>query len=172
MNATVGRICRKGRLEAWNERVSGWWSNRSNLFNIRDELVSGVQCSHCYKHHSSINAGSETYHGSEWDISTWAAAYDMIWDAVLMCNQNLAWISLIYRTDQHLKSGKIEKLHIQPFNDLWSRTTRVGRYQKKHSPRHSHPSWSRVRFEPERRSCSFLITGTPFRSFSAYSCKI
>jgi len=25
---------------------------------------------------------------------------------------------------------------------------------------------------PERRSCSFLITGTPFRSFSAYSCKI
>jgi len=27
----------------------------------------------------------------------------------------------------------------QPFNGLWSRTTRVGRYQKKHSPTHTHP---------------------------------
>jgi len=30
--------------------------------------------------------------------------------------------------------------HTQPFNGLWSGTTRVGRYQKKHSP--THPSWS------------------------------
>ena len=33
----------------------------------------------------------------------------------------------------------------------------------------------RVRFEPERTGTPFLfffITGTPFRSFSAYSCKI
>jgi len=29
--------------------------------------------------------------------------------------------------------------HTQPFNGLWSGTTRVGRYQKKHSPTHSHP---------------------------------
>ena len=29
--------------------------------------------------------------------------------------------------------------HIQPFNGLWSGTTRVGRYQKKHSPTHTHP---------------------------------
>ena len=29
--------------------------------------------------------------------------------------------------------------HTQPFNGLWSRTTRVGRYQKKHSPTHTHP---------------------------------
>ena len=27
----------------------------------------------------------------------------------------------------------------QPFNGRWSRTTRVGRYQKKHSPTHTHP---------------------------------
>jgi len=27
----------------------------------------------------------------------------------------------------------------QPFNGLWSGTTRVGRYQKKHSPTHTHP---------------------------------
>ena len=29
--------------------------------------------------------------------------------------------------------------HTQPFNGLLSRTTRVGRYQKKHSPTHTHP---------------------------------
>ena len=29
--------------------------------------------------------------------------------------------------------------HTQPFNSLWSGTTRVGRYQKKHSPTHTHP---------------------------------
>ena len=27
----------------------------------------------------------------------------------------------------------------RPFNDLWSGTTRVGRYQKEHSPTHTHP---------------------------------
>ena len=30
-------------------------------------------------------------------------------------------------------------LRTQPFNGLWSGTTRVGRYQKKHSPTHVHP---------------------------------
>jgi len=29
--------------------------------------------------------------------------------------------------------------HAQLFNGLWSGTTRVGRYQKKHSPTHTHP---------------------------------
>ena len=29
--------------------------------------------------------------------------------------------------------------HTQPFNGLWSGTTHVGRYQKKHSPNHTHP---------------------------------
>ena len=29
--------------------------------------------------------------------------------------------------------------HTQPFNGLWSGTTRVGWYQKKHSPTHTHP---------------------------------
>ena len=29
--------------------------------------------------------------------------------------------------------------HTQPFNGLLSGTTRVGRYQKKHSPTHTHP---------------------------------
>ena len=30
-------------------------------------------------------------------------------------------------------------VHTHPFNGLLSRTTRVGRYQKKHSPTHTHP---------------------------------
>ena len=29
--------------------------------------------------------------------------------------------------------------HTQPFNGLWSRTTQVGQYHKKHSPTHTHP---------------------------------
>ena len=29
--------------------------------------------------------------------------------------------------------------HTEPFNGLWSGTTRVGWYQKKHSPTHTHP---------------------------------
>ena len=36
---------------------------------------------------------------------------------------------------------KFKQLHTQtqPFNRLWSGTTRVGRYQKQHSPTHTHP---------------------------------
>ena len=30
-------------------------------------------------------------------------------------------------------------MHTQPFNGPWSGTTRVGWYQKKHSPTHTHP---------------------------------
>ena len=33
---------------------------------------------------------------------------------------------------------KHEHTHTQPFNSLLSGTTRVGRYQKKHSPTHTH----------------------------------
>ena len=44
--------------------------------------------------------------------------------------------------------------HTQPFNGLWSGTTRVGRYQKKHSPIHTPP---------------ILITGRPLSSSSIYN---
>ena len=33
----------------------------------------------------------------------------------------------------------IQQQQQRPFNGLWSWTTRVGRYQKKHSPTHTHP---------------------------------
>ena len=36
---------------------------------------------------------------------------------------------------QHFKNGT----HTQPFNGQLSGTTRVGQYQKKHSPTHTHP---------------------------------
>ena len=45
----------------------------------------------------------------------------------------------------HLSDAGLPRLswkthtHTQPFNGLWSGTTRVGRYQKKHSPTHAHP---------------------------------
>jgi len=38
-----------------------------------------------------------------------------------------------------LKAINISHTHTQPFNDLLSGTTRVGWYQKKHSPTHTHP---------------------------------
>ena len=33
----------------------------------------------------------------------------------------------------------VQQQQQRPFNGLWSGTTRVGRYQKKHSPTHTHP---------------------------------
>ena len=47
-------------------------------------------------------------------------------------------------TDQMLflmpnQVSKHTHTHTQPFNGFWSGTTRVGRYQKKHSPTHTHP---------------------------------
>ena len=44
--------------------------------------------------------------------------------------------------------------HTQPFNGLWSGTTRVGQYQKKHSPTHTHPD-HRTSF------ITFLHSSTP-----------
>ena len=42
-------------------------------------------------------------------------------------------------THTHAHAHTHTHTHTQPFNGLWSRTTRVGRYQKKHSPTHTHP---------------------------------
>jgi len=39
----------------------------------------------------------------------------------------------------HTECGIIQQQQQQPFNGLCSGTTRVGRYQKKHSPTHTHP---------------------------------
>ena len=49
--------------------------------------------------------------------------------------------------------------HTQPFNGLWSGTTRVGRYQKKHSPTHTHPDHrtSFIIFLHLQRSTLFIL---------------
>ena len=39
-------------------------------------------------------------------------------------------------TQLHCNTG--QPTHTQPFNGLWSGTTRAGQYQKKHSPTHTH----------------------------------
>jgi len=56
--------------------------------------------------------------------------------------------------------------HTQPFNGLWSGTTRVGRYQKKHSPTHTHPDHqtSFINFLHLLRSIASSL-------FSLYLCK-
>ena len=43
----------------------------------------------------------------------------------------IAWTCMHTHSDIHT--------HAQPFNSLWSGTTRMGQYQKKHSPTHTHP---------------------------------
>ena len=49
-------------------------------------------------------------------------------------------ISMMRQTDRQTDTDTDTHTHTQPFNSRWSRTTRVGRYQKKLT--HSHPSWS------------------------------
>ena len=46
----------------------------------------------------------------------------------MYCEQSIAFNKLDYNRQQ------------RPFNGLWSGTTRVGRYQKKHSPTDTHPN--------------------------------
>jgi len=38
----------------------------------------------------------------------------------------------------HMLARTHARTHTQPFNGLWSGTTRIGWYQKKHSPTHTH----------------------------------
>jgi len=60
---------------------------------------------------------------------------------------------------------KMRDTHTQPFNGLWSRTTRVGRYQKKHSPTRNHPDkghpLSSSSNDPLHPLCSFYVLDSP-----------
>ena len=51
---------------------------------------------------------------------------------VISFHRTYAWRYLV-------RWSRYTHIHTQPFNGLWSGTTRVGRYQKKHSPTHTHP---------------------------------
>ena len=58
--------------------------------------------------------------------------------------------------------------HTQPFNGLWSGTTRVGQYQKKHSPTHNHPDHrtSFINFLHLQRSIASFVQFTSLTVFS------
>ena len=77
-------------------------------------------------------------------------AVSVVWDSNTMYS-GLGWVEIwLYGEIVHcrstwacprLTSGR--HTHTQAFNCLWSGITRVGLYQKKHSPTHTHPeSWS------------------------------
>ena len=80
----------------------------------------------------------------QWLVNYWQQYYQ-IFNATLWClifavphesclsHMNSSWATLLIFMES-------EHTHTQPFNGLLSWTTRVGRYQKKHSP--THPSWS------------------------------
>ena len=64
--------------------------------------------------------------------------------STLLQTENHACISLLifYRPDALANAQSITSKQQQqqrPFNGLWSGTTRVGQFQKKHSPTHTHP---------------------------------
>ena len=59
--------------------------------------------------------------------------------------------------------------HIQPFKGPLSKTTRVGRYKKKHSPTHTHPdhqtsnlSTSSIYYDPRNPPCSICVLDSLF----------
>ena len=63
--------------------------------------------------------------------------------------------------------------HTKPFNGLWSRTPRVGRYQKKHSPIHTHPDHQtsfinflhfllNIHDDPQHPLCSVYVLDSAF----------
>ena len=48
-------------------------------------------------------------------------------------------VSFSMLISSYFTSPLLTTTHTQPFNGLWSGTTQVGQYQKKHSPTHTHP---------------------------------
>ena len=58
------------------------------------------------------------------------------WDTSLIIHNSL---SLSVASFAAILSEQQQQQQQQPFNVLWSGTTRVGQYQKKHSPTHTHP---------------------------------
>jgi len=49
-----------------------------------------------------------------------------------------SWLRVLYTNFTIISTWLQQQQQQRPFNGLWSGTTRVGRYQKKHSPTHTH----------------------------------
>ena len=65
--------------------------------------------------------------------------------------------------------------HTQPFNGLWSGTTWVGRYQKKHSPNHTHPDHQTsfiIFLHLQRSTASSLFNLSAWQSSLTTSLKV
>ena len=75
----------------------------------------------------------------QWHMHSWYVLYMyMKWMVSdLGVNQRKPGEWLCKDTVRHARTHT--HTHTQPFNGPWSRTTRVGQYQKKHSPTHTHP---------------------------------
>ena len=65
--------------------------------------------------------------------------FHMACSVVLAVHLNFTLSRLKSHTHTHTHTHTCTHTTAQPFNGRWSRTTRVGRYQKKHSPTHTHP---------------------------------
>ena len=101
---------------------------------------------------ASAPASSSTLTKSQWPFTaaTWSGSLpSMLW---LICTHRTTADSRPYTYTTILRplygtwyiiyytcSTLYIQTHTQPFNGLLSGTTRVGRYQKKHSPTHTHP---------------------------------
>ena len=84
-------------------------------------------------------------------------------------------IQLIIRHYRKEPKALTSRTHTQPFNGLWSGTTRVGRYQKKKKPTHTHPDhWtSFINFLHLLRSmASSLFSLRAWQPFSTTSLQV
>ena len=79
----------------------------------------------CRKKHPILEIATKFAYSTVWDVRS---ATKHPWQTLARFLQSFRYKT---RTNGHT--------HTQPFNGLWSGTTRVGRYQKKHSPTHTHP---------------------------------
>ena len=64
----------------------------------------------------------------------------LFWSSYFAREKHWVWVSRAHTLQTgYPVTGKSTELWRRPFNGLWSGTTRVGRYQKEHSPTHTHP---------------------------------
>ena len=87
------------------------------------------------------------------------------WCTVILSTSKCAVLNNYFEHMGHsslsTKKNLTQTIQQRPFNGLWSGTTRVGRYQKEHSPTHTHPdhraSFIIKRKRPDNGNDEFFI---------------
>jgi len=107
---------------------------------INDSICLAWNVTHCYK----TNEIGESFISTEIFLRQSCTANITKYQTPGQKNQSMYQFSCNISHPAHIKNFNIgwfwiTYTHTQPFKGLWSRTTRVGRYQKKHSPTHTHP---------------------------------